>query len=93
VTTGLAFAAFKLWTPAGDVYRVGLAALRWPPHAIAAFLHGDGLPALGRVRLTPDPTDLLALPALMMSPQLLVRSAACCPFSEIQNPVIHDYRL
>jgi hypothetical protein len=60
-------------TDAKARYRVGLAALQWPARAIAALLHGDALPALGRARLTPDPTDLLALPALLMSP-LLVRS-------------------
>jgi hypothetical protein len=74
VATGIAFAAFKLSAPAGEVYRVGLAALQWPARGIAALLHGDALPALGRARLTPDPTDLLALPALVLSPKL-VRSA------------------
>ena len=74
ITTGVAFAAFKLSGDAGDLYRIGLAAVQWPFHAIAALVRGDGLPALGRVRLTPDPTDLLALPALLISPRL-VRTA------------------
>jgi hypothetical protein len=66
VATGVAFTACKVWAPAGDVYRVGLAALQWPAHAIAALLEGDTLPGVGRVRLTPDPTDLIALPAVWM---------------------------
>jgi hypothetical protein len=73
--TGIAFAAIKLWAPAGELYRVGLAALQWPFHALAALLDGSALPALGRVRLVQDPTDLLALPALLV-PVALARSAA-----------------
>jgi len=70
--TGVAFGAVKLLTPAGDVYRVGFAALQWPARAIAASVRGAPLPTLGRAQLTPDATDLLALPALVISP-LLVR--------------------
>lgn len=66
LATGIVFAAVKLWTPAGDAYRAGLAALQWPFRALAAVLGGDALPALGRVHLTADPTDLLALPALLV---------------------------
>lgn len=73
--TGAAFAAVKLWAPAGDGYRVALAALQWPARAIAALVRGDAAPALGRVRLTADPTDLLALPALLMGPALAARAA------------------
>jgi hypothetical protein len=65
--TAAAFAAFKLSAPAGDVYRVGLAAAQWPLHAVRALLDGGALPALGRAQLTPDPTDLLALPAVGVS--------------------------
>ena len=65
IATGVVFAAVKLWHPAGDAYRVGLAALQWPFRVVAAPL-GDALPALGRVHLTADPTDLLALPALLV---------------------------
>lgn len=65
--TGVGFAAIKLWGPAGELYRVGLAAAQWPFRALAALAHGDALPAVGRVQLTADPTDLLALPALAVS--------------------------
>lgn len=65
VATGAVFAAVKLWAPAGDAYRVGLAALQWPLRALVAPL-GEALPALGRVHLTADPTDLVALPALLV---------------------------
>ncbi|HSD86574.1 MAG TPA: hypothetical protein VLB44_03635 [Kofleriaceae bacterium] len=73
VATGVAFAAFKLSAPAGEVYRVGLAALQWPVRAVIAHLHGLALPALGRAHLTQDPTDLVALVALVV-PLWLARS-------------------
>ncbi len=67
IATGLAFAAIKLWAPAADLYRLGLAALQWPFRAIAAAVTDTALPSLGRVQLVQDPTDLLALPALLVS--------------------------
>jgi hypothetical protein len=75
LATGVVFAAVKLWAPAGDLYRVGLAVLQWPFRAAAALVAGDALPALGRVHLTADPTDVLALPALII-PMLVARQGA-----------------
>ena len=72
IAVGVGFAAIKLWSPASDAYRVGLAALQWPAHALVAVLDSATLPAIGRVQLTADPTDLLALPALLV-PVWLVR--------------------
>lgn len=66
IATGLVFAAVKLWDPAGEAYRVGLAALQWPFRALAAVVQSHGLPALGRAPLVTDPTDLVALPALVI---------------------------
>jgi hypothetical protein len=74
IATGIVFAAIKLWEPAGDAYRVGLAALQWPFRVIAAAVTDTALPALGRAQLTQDPTDLLALPALIV-PVALARRA------------------
>lgn len=74
LATGAVFAAIKLWEPAGDLYRIGLAALQWPFRALAAALTDTALPALGRARLTADPTDLLVLPVLIV-PVLLARPA------------------
>lgn len=72
--TALGFAAIKLSPAAGEIYRVGLAVLQWPFRAAAAFTHGDALPALGRVHLTPDPTDLFAVPFVLVSVWLIWRS-------------------
>jgi hypothetical protein len=70
---GVGFALVKLSPAAGDLYRVGLAGLQWPVRAAIALVRGGHAPALGRVHLTADPTDLIALPALLM-PVLLVRA-------------------
>lgn len=80
LATGAVFAAIKLWAPAGDLYRVGLAALQWPFRALAAAVTDTALPALGRAHLTADPTDVAVLPALII-PVLLARriSAARAP--------------
>jgi hypothetical protein len=65
--TALGLAAIKLWPLAGDAYRVGLGALQWPFRALWALLHAHALPALARVALTPDATDLVALPAVLIA--------------------------
>jgi hypothetical protein len=64
VLTVVVFALVKTWAPAGEIYRVGLSALQWPLRAIAALARGVALPHVGRVRLTRDVTDLVALPAV-----------------------------
>ncbi len=54
VATGAAFAAVQLVPAAADAYSVGLGALQYPAAPTAG---------LRRVAVTPDATDLLALPA------------------------------
>jgi hypothetical protein len=66
IATGLVFAAVKLVPVAGDAYRVGLAALQWPFRALAGVIDGSGVPPVGRVHLTADASDLVALPALIV---------------------------
>ncbi len=61
--TALVFALVKVWPPASDAYRVAFGALRWP---LDALMSGT-LPPLQRVRLTADATDLVALPAVLIS--------------------------
>jgi hypothetical protein len=65
--TALVFAAIKLSPLAGDAYRVGLGALQWPFRASSALFHDHGVPSLVRVALTPDATDLIALPAVLIA--------------------------
>jgi hypothetical protein len=66
IATGVVFASIKLSVAAGDVYRVGLAAMQWPLRAVAAIIAGAPLPGLSQVSLVRDPTDLVALVALVM---------------------------
>lgn len=65
--TALVFAAIKLWPLAGDAYRAGLGALQWPFRALWALLQGHDVPALARVALTPDATDVLTIPAVLIA--------------------------
>ncbi len=66
IATGVVFAAVKTIGPAADAYRLGLGVLQWPFRALVALVRGDGLPAIAEVALTMDPTDLIALPALII---------------------------
>ena len=65
--TALVFAAIKLSPLAGDAYRAGLGALQWPFRASLALFHDHGLPALARVALTADVTDLVTIPAVLVA--------------------------
>ena len=58
--TALGFTLIQVWPWASDLYRVGLGVLQQP---FLSAVAGEWLP-IQRVQLTPDPTDLLALPAL-----------------------------
>lgn len=70
IATGLVMATINTIDLAADAYRWALGAAQWPFRALRAW----SLVPICRVRLTEDPTDLLALPALMM-PWYVVRSA------------------
>jgi hypothetical protein len=76
IATGLVFAAIKTIGPAGDAYRYGLAALQWPFRAVVSLVQGHGAPPLGQVKLTMDPTDLMAIPAVLVA-VWLVRERDC----------------
>ncbi|MEI7887674.1 MAG: hypothetical protein WCJ04_09790 [Actinomycetes bacterium] len=67
VTVGTAFTLIKLSSPAADFYREHLALLLWPAYALGDLLQGRGLPGVRVVGLVQDPTDLIALPALLLA--------------------------
>ena len=71
--TGLVFTLVKTVPACAEVYRVGVGMLQWPARAAVAVVAGADVPAPSPVRLTEDPTDLLALPALLLPVWLLVR--------------------
>ena len=74
--TGAVFAAIQISAAAGTVYRFGLGALQWPLAAATELLQTQSLPALRPVALTPDVTDLLALPALWLPWRIATRRVA-----------------
>lgn len=67
VAAGLALVAIKLLPIAGALYQWGLGVAQWMPAAAAAALEGFPAPAVVPAALTRDPTDLLALPILMVT--------------------------
>ena len=62
IATGVVFASIKLSPTAADLYRVALAVVQWPFRAVLAMR----VVPLAPVRHCMDPTDLLALPALLV---------------------------
>lgn len=62
VATGLVMITINTLHLAGDGYRWGLGVAQWPIRALRSWSWVHIQP----VRLTEDPTDLLALPALIM---------------------------
>jgi len=63
---GLVFAAVKLTGAGNAAYAVSLGALQWPFAALTSLLAGSPVPPLHPVVLAMDPSDLLAVPALLV---------------------------
>jgi len=76
LATCLVMVSINLWEPAADAYRIGLGAVQWPFVAVARALAGGSVPALHRVKLWMDPTDLWTLPAGLVPVHLCWRRAA-----------------
>jgi hypothetical protein len=70
--TGFVFAAIELSTSAEDIYRYGLGALQYPFRA--AFL--GAFPKFMPVEAYADPTDCLALTALVIPAWIISRRAS-----------------
>ena len=68
VMTGVVFSAVQLVPVAGDTYRYGLGSLQWLAGLLpGAFLDRPYTATPVPVLLTPDPTDLIALPMLVVA--------------------------
>lgn len=67
VALALVMIAIKLWEPAAESYRVGLAILQWPWRCLLAGRLMD----LAPVALAMDPSDLFTLPAVLVPLWLL----------------------
>lgn len=88
LATALVFTSLQLFPFATEAYRHGLGALQWPFKAAFSLLTGDGLPPLSRVQATPDSSDLLALPALLL-PLFVGRQRAAAAAAESRSSPHH----
>lgn len=83
IATAIAFSLTKTWSPATDAYRVVWAALRWPFAVVASVARHERIGGLGRVAAVRDPTDLVALPAVIVAWFVCrasgTRGASSCP--------------
>lgn len=70
VATAIVFAATKTFPWANELYRIAWAAMQWPFRAARAFWLHRPTPALGRVSLVRDPSDLLAVPFVLVAYRL-----------------------
>lgn len=67
VLTAVVFALTKTTPWANELYRVAWGAMQWPLRAARALAEGRPLPGIARVVLVRDPTDLVAVPFVLLS--------------------------
>jgi hypothetical protein len=83
VAVGVFFLLMKTWQPAGHLYAWLDAVLQWPVLALKAAIT-DGNPwAWPKTRIVMDPTDLFALPVLLIpwwTARSLIRDRPRAPF-------------
>jgi hypothetical protein len=65
--TAVVFAATKTIPIANDAYRVTWGILVWPLRAAHAVARGTSMPGLACVQLVRDPTDLVAVPFVLVA--------------------------
>jgi hypothetical protein len=74
--TAAAFIAIQLWPVAAEAYAVSLGHLQWLAGLLPSTLAGAPIGSPTRVLVTADPSDLLALPMLLVAYRLGLRRAA-----------------
>lgn len=67
LATACAFTAVQLWAPATAAYGHGVGGPLWLARTVGAWLHGAAAPMYRPVCSVADPSDLLALPALLVA--------------------------
>jgi hypothetical protein len=65
--TGVGFAAVKLVPAVGTAYLTAIGGLRWAGESAVSGLAGEGVASFASIHLTRDPSDVLALPVLLVS--------------------------
>jgi hypothetical protein len=63
---GFAFVLTKTSDVAGETYRTLIGGAMWPISVAGSLIRGEQLPALERGFLAKDPTDLIAVPMLLL---------------------------
>jgi hypothetical protein len=67
IATAVVFALVKTMPWANELYRVTWAVMQWPVRALIAWSHHRPTPGLARVVLVRDPSDLLAVPFVLVA--------------------------
>jgi hypothetical protein len=67
VATAVVFALVKTLPAANGLYRVTWGAMQWPLRALRAWLAHRPAPGIARVVLVRDPSDLLAVPFVLLA--------------------------
>lgn len=75
MVTGTIFSLAKLTSWGATAYRTVFGVVWWPVDAMQSLFDGNGWPPLGRLGLTQDATDLIALPCLVI-PVLIARQVS-----------------
>ena len=75
VVCAVLFAAIKTNDQIGDFYRLAMGVARWPFRAAATWINGEKTPSVLLVKLARDPTDLMALPMVLVA--LWIGSRRC----------------
>ena len=65
--TAVVFTLTKTTALGNEAYRVGWGALQWPYRALLVLAHHRTLPRLARVVLVRDPSDVLAVPFVLVA--------------------------
>lgn len=76
IATALVFTLTKTTAFGNEAYRFAWGAMQWPLAALRALASGHPLPAIAHVRLVRDPSDVLAVPFVVVGYVASRRGAA-----------------
>ena len=86
VATAIVFTLTKTSVLANDAYRITWGVMQWPWRAVRALVHGTALPHVARVVLVRDPSDVLAVPFVLVAWLYGRRAHAATTDSPLEAP-------
>lgn len=92
LATALVFAATKTLPFANELYRVGWAGMQWPFRALRALVAQRPLPGLAKVVLVRDPSDLVAVPFVIVAYVVGARMRSTALVGSRQTPSPESFR-